>query len=135
MYALPLLSEAGPDTSLTWLLLLALAFFVVMIFVGWWVSRKEAASASAMPAGVDPDDLTKIEGIGPKVKQVLKDAGIATFADLAVAKSEQIQPVLDAAGLQMMDPAGWIEQAKLAVKGDWNALQKLQDELKGGRRA
>lgn len=34
----------------------------------------------------------------------------------------------------MMDPAGWIEQAKLAAKGDMKGLKKLQDELKGGRR-
>ena len=34
----------------------------------------------------------------------------------------------------MMDSAGWIEQAKLAAKGDTEGLMKLQDELKGGRR-
>jgi hypothetical protein len=34
----------------------------------------------------------------------------------------------------MMNPAGWIEQAELAAKGDWAALEKLQSELKGGRR-
>jgi hypothetical protein len=35
----------------------------------------------------------------------------------------------------MMDPEGWIEQAKLAARGDMEGLNKLQEELKGGRKA
>jgi hypothetical protein len=46
-----------------------------------------------------------------------------------------VDKALDAAGLQMMDSAGWIEQAKLAAKGDSEGLQKLQWELKGGRKS
>jgi len=42
--------------------------------------------------------------------------------------------VLSAAGLQMMNPEGWIEQASLAANGDWAGVEKLQSELKGGRR-
>jgi hypothetical protein len=34
----------------------------------------------------------------------------------------------------MMNPEGWIEQARLAAQGDWEELQKLQEELVGGRR-
>jgi hypothetical protein len=34
----------------------------------------------------------------------------------------------------MMNPEGWIEQAKLAAQGDWTSLEKLQGELKGGRK-
>jgi hypothetical protein len=33
-----------------------------------------------------------------------------------------------------MEPAGWVEQAKLAAVGNEEGLQKLQGELKGGRR-
>ena len=81
-----------------------------------------------------PDDLTRIEGIGPKVAKVLNEAGIRTFTDLANAKAQDVQEHLRAPGLQMMNPEGWIEQAALAAKGDWSALEKLQGELKGGRR-
>ena len=81
-----------------------------------------------------PDDLVRLEGIGPKVARVLNDAGITTFAGLAGANAADIQKILSAAGLQMMNPEGWIEQAVLAAKGDWAALEKLQGELKGGRR-
>ena len=34
----------------------------------------------------------------------------------------------------MIDPSTWPEQASLAAAGEWDALQALQDELKGGRR-
>ncbi|HMU92208.1 MAG TPA: 50S ribosomal protein L21 [Anaerolineales bacterium] len=90
-------------------------------------SEKKAASGA--------DDLTKIEGVGPKVAKVLNEAGISSFADLAGAKAADVQKALDAAGLQMMDPKGWISQAKLAAKGDWEGFEKLQGELKGGRKA
>ncbi len=45
-----------------------------------------------------------------------------------------MKSVLNEAGLQMMNPEGWIEQAELAAHGDWDGLEKLQGELKGGRR-
>ena len=34
-----------------------------------------------------PDNLKRIEGIGPKISQLLQDAGIMTFAQLAGLKS------------------------------------------------
>jgi hypothetical protein len=33
-----------------------------------------------------------------------------------------------------MNPNGWIEQAKLAERGEWKAFEKLQGELQGGRK-
>jgi hypothetical protein len=79
------------------------------------------------------DDLTKIEGIGPKVSETLNEAGISTFNALSNAKVEDIQKILSDGGLKMMDATTWPQQAKLAADGDWNALKKLQDKLSGGR--
>ena len=76
-----------------------------------------------------------MEGIGPKVAKVLNDIGITSFADLANAEASKVQETLNAAGMQYMNPEGWIEQAKLAAAGDTEGLAKLQDELKGGRKA
>ena len=81
------------------------------------------------------DDLTILEGIGPKVAQILTEAGYASFADLAKADHVEVDKILDANKLQMLDSAGWIDQAKLAAAGDMEGLAKLQDELKGGRKA
>jgi large subunit ribosomal protein L21 len=81
----------------------------------------------------EADNLVKIEGIGPKVAKVLNEGGISTFEELSNAKVEDLQKLLNDAGLRMMDPATWPEQAKLAADGDWDALKKLQDKLSGGR--
>jgi hypothetical protein len=140
MLALHLLAEEGPNESLAWLLYAALAFFFLVVVVGWLASRRKVSrpevrhEAPRGKARKKEDDLARIEGIGPKVVKVLKEAGIVTFEDLANAKASQVQKVLDAAGLHMMNPQGWIEQAKLAEKGDWKAFEKLQAELKGGRK-
>jgi large subunit ribosomal protein L21 len=96
--------------------------------------KKAPVVASQVEAVKEADDLTKIEGIGPKVAKVLNGAGITTFEELAKAKAADVQKALDAAKLQMMDPKGWISQAKLAAKGDWDGLEKMQEKLKGGRK-
>lgn len=66
----------------------------------------------------DEDDLTRIEGIGPKVEKVLKDAGITNFDTLSSANPAEVKNVLNEAGLQMMNPEGWIKQAHLAAQED-----------------
>lgn len=143
MLALRLLAEGaeGPHTELLWLLMGVLGFFVLAVIVGWVAASRKPepapAKVEALPVPKKKktgDDLVKIEGIGPKVANVLTHAGIITFDDLAHAKKADVQKVLDEAGLQMMDPEGWIDQAKLAAKGDWKAFEKLQGKLRGGRR-
>ena len=144
MQALLLLSEGneGPNTSLSWLLWIVLIVFVLIVLIGWWVSRNKGEQVEvqheaheAPKVEKSADDLTKLEGIGPKVSKILAEAGYTSFADLANADPVEVDKVLDANKLQMMDSAGWIEQAKLAAAGDMEGLAKLQDELKGGRRA
>lgn len=145
MFALHLLAEGGEGlhTELLWLLWILLGFFALAIIVGWVaVLRKPEPAQAEVEAVAVPvaakkkaaDDLVKIEGIGPKVAKILSQAGIETFEDLAGADVAEVQNVLNKAGLQMMDPEGWIDQAKLAAKGEWEAFEKLQRKLKGGRR-
>lgn len=139
MFALRLLSEGGeaPDATLKWMLVVALAFFLLMSIVGWWVNKNrkpETAPENQTQDHHQADDLTKIEGIGPKVAKVLGGAGIKTFDGLAHADISSVQKILNDAGMQMMNPEGWVDQAKLAAKADWSALEKLQSELKGGRK-
>jgi predicted flap endonuclease-1-like 5' DNA nuclease len=94
------------------------------------------ARAAAIP--VVPDDLTKIEGIGPKIAGVLNAAGITTFGQLAGADPEHLRQILGSADprlLRLADPATWPEQARLAAAGDWDALRALLATLKGGQRS
>jgi uracil permease len=81
----------------------------------------------------EPDDLRRIEGIGPKVADVLKNAGIYTFTQLATTDVAQLQKLLKDANLKLMDPTSWPEQARLAAADDWAGLAALQDKLHAGR--
>ena len=81
------------------------------------------------------DDLTKIEGIGPKIAELLNNAGITTFAKLAAAEDATVQQVLTEAGprFNAHDATTWNEQAALARDGKWDELKELQDRLNGGK--
>jgi predicted flap endonuclease-1-like 5' DNA nuclease len=93
-------------------------------------------AAVPAPAPAKVDDLERIEGIGPKVNQVLQAAGIKTYAQLAAKNPTQLRDLLSNAGLTAVtDPTTWPEQAKLAASGNWAALEALQTRLRGGRRA
>lgn len=94
---------------------------------------KKTTTAKATPKA---ENLTKIEGIGPKIAGLLNADGIVGFAALAKAKQPKLKAILEAAGsrYKMHNPSTWPEQAKLAAAGKWEELKKLQDELKGGKR-
>ena len=81
------------------------------------------------------DDLARIEGIGPKVADLLMKAGISTFATLANTDAANLRKLLKGGGpaYNRSDPSTWSEQAALARDGDWDGLAVLQDKLKGGR--
>jgi len=86
-------------------------------------------------APAKPDDLRKIEGIGPKIAEVLTNGGIVTFADLGNSTPEKIREILDAAegNFAAHDPGTWPKQGKMAADGNWDELKKWQDELDGGK--
>lgn len=93
-----------------------------------------AAAYGFTPQRNGRDDLELIEGIGPKISELLRNAGIATFAKVAATPAAAIQQILDAAGphFHLANPASWAKQAALCVNGDWVALRKMQDELIAG---
>ncbi|PID85547.1 MAG: hypothetical protein CSB13_07210, partial [Chloroflexi bacterium] len=75
------------------------------------------------PVPVVPDDFKKIEGIGPKIDELLKAGGFQTYAQLAEADVARIEKILEDAGphYKLAHPASWPTQAKLAAAGDWDA--------------
>jgi len=97
-------------------------------------AKKPAAKKAAPKKASGADDLTKIEGIGPKAAEALIAAGLATFAELAKSTEAKIKKILDEAEgrFGMMKPASWPKQAKLAADGKWDELKKWQDEMDGG---
>ena len=101
-------------------------------------AEKKPAAKKAAPAKAKKDsavdDLTKVEGIGPKAASALNAAGINTFADLGKAKVPAVQKILDESEGRFgaMNPGSWPKQAKMAADGKWDELQKWQDEHDGG---
>ncbi len=98
-------------------------------------AKPAAAAKSTKAASADQTDLTKIEGIGPKIASTLTTAGIGDFAALADADVEKVREILAAAkpSLASHDPATWGQQAEMARDGKWDELKKWQDELDGGK--
>ncbi len=106
------------------------------------VETTEAAPAAITEAEVveeksATDDLTKVEGCGPKAAETLNAAGIHTFAELAAKTAEEIKAILDASEghFNAVVTTTWPHQAQLAADGKWDELNTLQDELKGGKEA
>ncbi len=85
------------------------------------------------PAEHAEDDLVIIEGIGPKVADLLKQNGIRTFAQLAATPVPALQKILLDNGLRFMKPESWPEQGRLAAAGMMDELKAMQDKLVAGR--
>jgi predicted flap endonuclease-1-like 5' DNA nuclease len=90
------------------------------------------AAASTVAAPIAKEDLTKIEGVGPKTAEALKAAGITNYAQLSAMTPDQIRAILSKAGLSG-DPTTWPKQAQMAAAGQWDALKAYQDTLEGGK--
>ena len=135
---------------------LLLIFFALVFVVAWRliVNRSEPAihaephagahtehdvEVASRASGIDlsaavPEDLTLIEGIGPKINQILHEKGIHTFAELAETSPEFLSALLREHRIPGT-PITWPEQARLAALGDWDGLKTLQQNLTAGRRA
>ncbi len=94
------------------------------------------APAKSITPAIKENDLKKIEGIGPKIEQLLKNAGIRTFSKLADTSISKLKEILNAAGsrFKMHQPDTWPSQGALAANGKWEALKDLQNKLHGGKK-
>ncbi len=96
--------------------------------------KKETGKVSkSKKEKVEVDDLTKIEGIGPKISEIFAKNGIKTFKDLSLAKKQDLIKILSENKLSNHDPSTWSKQASLAFEGKFDELKALQDELNGGK--
>lgn len=92
----------------------------------------EAAAILGRP--VTLDDLTVVEGIGPKVADLCAGIGITTWRDLAATEVSLLRTMLHDAGSRFRthDPSTWPEQARLLAAGRWAEFRLLTDGLTGG---
>jgi predicted flap endonuclease-1-like 5' DNA nuclease len=104
------------------------------------VQAERLAEAHARPQiGADlfdTADIEIVEGIGPRIAQVLRARGFGSFDALAQASPGTLREILDDQGpaFRIADPSTWPEQARLAAQGSWDELKSLQDSLTAGRR-
>ena len=93
-------------------------------------AKKQAKQASS----AKKDDLTKIEGIGPKTAELLQNNNISSYNDLVSASVNNLKEILKDAGsvYAAFDPTTWPKQAKMAADGDWANLSVYQEKLDGG---
>ncbi|MEL6864308.1 MAG: 30S ribosomal protein S1 [Bacteroidota bacterium] len=99
------------------------------------VEEVVAEVTEEVTAEVAKDDLKKVEGIGPKIEELLHGAGIHTYAQLAGTEADRLRTILDEAGsrYKVHDPTTWPQQAGMAAAGEWDKLKEWQDELQGGK--
>ena len=74
----------------------------------------KAAPKAEKKAETKGDDLKKLDGVGPKLAEILNAAGLNTYADVAGTSVEKFKEILEAAGSRYAskDPAPWIAEAK-----------------------
>ena len=94
-----------------------------------------ALAKSVFGRPIKENDLTVIEGIGPKIQQLFHNNGVRSWKALADCNIERCQTILDSGGdaFKMHVPGTWPKQARLAYDGKWEKLLEWQDELDGGK--
>lgn len=94
----------------------------------------QAAAAAGISFSGKHHDLEIIEGIGPKIAELLNANGINTFEELSKMSVDSINAILDQGDgrFQLANPSTWAEQAQLAAQNKWAELKALQDSLDGG---
>jgi len=75
-----------------------------------------AGSESTPQTSESDDDLTQISGIGPKISEAFKTAGITSYNQLAKMDEEEIRKALENSGVRVSKPESWPEQARFAAK-------------------
>ncbi len=125
-------TQAYDLTDATWEILIMLG---IAFLLGWLFHWGLFCACHRKSKVQEKNDLTRIEGIGPKIEKLLNDAGIQSFETLSKTSKSTLTQILRNAGPQfkMHEPTTWPKQAKMAAKGNWKELEEYQDFLLGGK--
>lgn len=126
-----------------WGWLIIILCILVVLFINFFIAKDEEPAvelpekmAETIKIEFDNmDDLTLIEGIGPKIQSVLQEAGVTTYAKIANLLPEEIMNILHEGGIRLAVAETWPKQAKLAAEGRMAELEELQEKLTGGRKS
>lgn len=136
-------TQAYDLTDATWeVIVMLLIAFLLGWFFRWLWDRSENPVIIVQE---DPrpekyrkfteESLQVVEGIGPKIEELLKNNGVMNWHMLAASTTESLKAILQKGGerFQMHDPSSWPDQAALAIEGKWAELEEYQVLLPGGR--
>jgi predicted flap endonuclease-1-like 5' DNA nuclease len=95
------------------------------------------AGAAVLGVPVVANDLTLVEGVGPKIAALCTERGITTWWTLANYDLDLLRKMLADAGpkFQVHDPTTWPHQARLLATGQWEKFKILADALRAERTA
>lgn len=93
------------------------------------------AAKAAFGKKIKENDLTVVEGIGPKIQELFHNHDIKTWKALSECSVETCQSVLNSGGerFKLHVPKTWPKQAGLAATGKWVELKTMQGKLKRGK--
>ena len=125
----------GSDVFWPWFLWL-LGAFILGLLLGWLLRQIVGGAAAAADEPAVKQDLTKIEGIGPKIEGLLNNKGVISYRQLSNTSISFLEKLIHDAGPNFATHRGmtktWPAQANLADQGEWDELAKWQEVLKGG---
>jgi small subunit ribosomal protein S2 len=117
-------------------LIVSIVAVIIMLILLYLMREKPSEPAPKVEtrsSAVKADDLTLVEGIGPKIQKLLETNGIRTYGELAKADVEKLRKIMLENNLRIADPTTWPKQGKLLADGKMDELKVYQDSLKGGR--
>ncbi|GHC43593.1 hypothetical protein [Ulvibacter litoralis] len=84
---------------------------------------------------IKQDDLTVVEGIGPKIRDLFHSNNIKTWKALSETSVDRCKEILKSGGerFSVHNPGTWPRQAKMAYEGTWQVLLDWQNVLDKGK--
>jgi predicted flap endonuclease-1-like 5' DNA nuclease len=103
------------------------------------ITKATVGATELQATGVNPaqasDDLTRIEGIGPKIASALSAANITSFSILAASDNATLKTAIQAAKIRLAPSLEtWAEQASFLARGDEVGFAALIGSLVAGRK-
>ena len=122
------LSAKGPSAAST-------SASIASSFAAAGVAFNADAAKAVFGKRIKENDLTVVEGIGPKIQELFHNHDVNTWAGLAGCSVAKCQKVLDSGGdrFKIHNPGTWPKQAGMAAEGKWQELLDWQDALDGGK--
>ncbi len=85
--------------------------------------KEHAAAKPKAAKAPPPDDLTQLNGIGPRIASILSDGGVTTYDELQHTDPSELRKIIAQGGaLPPSSLDSWPTQASYAVRGDWQGL-------------